>query len=58
MFFGTVPVAEAAGGVLAHRVRAAEKVLAKGHALSAEDCASLALAGVAEVTIARLSPGD
>ncbi|MCA3628884.1 MAG: molybdopterin-binding protein [Methylobacterium sp.] len=58
MFFGTVPVADAEGGVLAHRVRAAEKVLAKGHVLSTEDCQGLALAGVDEVTIARLSPGD
>ncbi|MCU0820421.1 MAG: molybdopterin-binding protein [Beijerinckiaceae bacterium] len=58
MFFGTVPVREAEGGVLAHKVRAGEKVLPKGHGLTTADCASLAAAGVAEVTIARLSPGD
>ncbi|MCA3628379.1 MAG: molybdopterin-binding protein [Methylobacterium sp.] len=58
MFFGTIPVAEAAGGVLAHKVKAGEGVLPKGHVLSTEDCQGLARAGVSEVTIARLAPGD
>ncbi len=58
MFFGTVPVTEAEGGVLAHKVKAGERVLPKGHELSAADCVNLAATGVADVTIARLSPGD
>ncbi len=58
MFFGTVPVSEAEGGVLAHKVRAGEKSLPKGHVLASDDCAALAASGVAQVTIARLAPGD
>jgi molybdenum cofactor cytidylyltransferase len=58
MFFGTVPVREAAGGVLAHKVKVGERILPKGHFLSAADCQSLAASGLAEVTIARLAPGD
>lgn len=58
MKFGVVPVAEAAGGLLAHQARAGAEVFKKGHVLNAADCAALAAAGVAEVTIARLEPGD
>lgn len=58
MFFGTVAVAEAAGGMLAHKVKAGERVLPKGHALTVADCAALAGSGVQQVTIARLASGD
>lgn len=58
MKFGLVPVPEAAGGVLAHQARAGGVVFRKGHELSEADCAALAAAGVAEVTIARFEPGD
>lgn len=58
MKFGTVPLSEAEGGVLAHQVRAGAVAFRKSHNLSAADCAALAQAGVNEVTIARLEPGD
>lgn len=58
MKFGSVPVAEAEGGLLAHQVRAGEVVFRKSHALTAADCAALAAAGVTHVTVAQLEPGD
>ena len=58
MKFGTVPVGEAAGGLLAHQVRAGEQAFRKSHRLSEGDCAALTVAGVTEVTIARLEAGD
>lgn len=58
MFFGRVPVLEAEGAVLAHQVRTGEIAFRKGHPLDGPDCRALAAAGVAEVTIARLDPGD
>lgn len=58
MKFGAVPVAEAAGGILAHQVRAGDATYRKSHVLAPEDCAALARAGIATVTIARLEPGD
>ena len=63
MKFGPVPVAEAAGAVLAHSVRvtgAGDKArrLPKGNVLSAADIADLAAEGVTSVTVARLEAGD
>jgi molybdenum cofactor cytidylyltransferase len=58
MRFGPVSAAEAAGAVLAHSLAAGALRLKKGRVLSAEDAASLAQAGVAEVVVARLGPGD
>lgn len=58
MFFGRVPVSEAVGAMLAHQVRAGERVLAKGHRIGPEDLALLGAAGIDAVTIARLEPGD
>lgn len=58
MKFGSFPVAEAEGGVLAHQVRVGETILRKSHVLSEADCATLAAADVTHVTIARLEPGD
>ncbi|HRE21241.1 MAG TPA: molybdopterin-binding/glycosyltransferase family 2 protein [Rhabdaerophilum sp.] len=55
MKFGSVPVAEAGGGILAHQVRAGEIAF---RVLSAEDCAALAAAGLDAVTVARLEAGD
>jgi molybdenum cofactor cytidylyltransferase len=53
-----VPVAEAAGGILVHSLRVAGRRLRKGHLLEPDDVASLAAAGIDEVTIARLGTGD
>jgi len=58
MYFGSCPVATAEGAILAHAVRAGETVFKKGRALSADDLALLAKAGVGEIIAARLDPGD
>ena len=58
MEFGPVPVAGAAGAVLAHSVAVAGGKLGKGRVLSGADVAALAAAGVAQVTVARLGPED
>lgn len=58
MFFGSIPVAEADGAILAHAVRHGELVMKKGRVLNAADCAALQRAGVADIIGARLTPGD
>ncbi len=58
MQFGTLPLAEAEGAVLAHGLRASGIDFRKGHRLSAGDLARLAAAGIGRVTVARLEPGD
>lgn len=58
MIFGAVPLAEAEGAILAHSVATARGRLRKGRVLSAPDLAALAEAGLREVTVARLEPGD
>lgn len=51
-------MAGAAGAILAHGVRQGEISLRKGRILSADDIALLQEAGISEITIARLEPGD
>jgi molybdenum cofactor cytidylyltransferase len=58
MRFGPVPLAEAEGAILAHSLGLGGGRLRKGRVLDATDLAALASAGVAEVTVARLEPGD
>ncbi|MCU4654724.1 molybdopterin-binding protein [Roseibacterium sp. SDUM158016] len=58
MRFGPVPLSEAEGGLLAYALRVPGGLLKKGHVLTADDLAALAAAGIAEVTVARLDPGD
>jgi len=58
MKFGPVPIETAAGAYLAHSVRLDRGTLKKGRRLGDEDVARLAEAGVAEVVVARLDPGD
>ena len=58
MRFGPVPVAEAAGAVLAHSLVAGATRLKKGRRLESGDVAALLAAGVEEVIVARLEPGD
>ena len=58
MRFGPVPLAEAVGAVLAHSVALPEGRLRKGRVIAAADLAPLEAAGVAEITVARLDPGD
>jgi molybdenum cofactor cytidylyltransferase len=58
MTFGEVPVGDAVGAVLAHTLRAGDRVLKKGRVLSAADVAALAAAGRATVVCARLDAGE
>ncbi len=58
MRFGTTPIDEAAGAILAHSWRANGVNFAKGRVLSADDVAKLKAAGVASVVAARLDADD
>ncbi len=58
MRFGPVPVAEAEGAVLAHSLVGEGLRLKKGRALSGADVAALVRAGIVEVMVALLEPGD
>ncbi len=58
MKFGPVPVAQAAGCVLAHSLRLPECVLKKGRVLSADDVALLQTAGVQQVVVVQLHTDD
>lgn len=58
MQFGPVALDRAEGAVLAHSVMLARGRLRKGQVLGAADLGLLRAAGVAEVVVARLGPGD
>lgn len=58
MRFGRTPVEEAAGAIAAHAVKAGGVVLRKGSRITLSDVAALKQAGVREVVVARLDPGD
>jgi molybdenum cofactor cytidylyltransferase len=58
MIFGPVDVADAAGAVLVHTLRAGPRVLKKGRALTELDVRDLAAAGHSRVVVARLEPDD
>jgi molybdenum cofactor cytidylyltransferase len=58
MKFGPVPARAAAGAILAHSVALPKGRLGKGRVLTEADVAALGAAGVAEVTVARLSADD
>ncbi|MBY6115606.1 molybdopterin-binding protein [Mameliella alba] len=58
MKFGSVPLDQAQGAVLAHSVALERGRLRKGRVLSAEDLDALRATGMDEVIVARLEPGD
>ncbi len=58
MRFGPVPLTKAEGAILAHSVALTDGRLRKGCTLSSADLARLRAAGLAEVMVARLDPGD
>ncbi|MBC6404687.1 MAG: NTP transferase domain-containing protein [Rhodospirillales bacterium] len=58
MDFGPLPVAQAEGSYLAHAVTLPGGRFKKGRKLTAADIEALAAAGLSEVTVARLGPGD
>ena len=58
MRFGGVPVADAAGCILAHSILVDGKRIRKGTVLAESDTSLLAAAGINEVMVAVLSEGD
>jgi len=58
MKFGSVPVAEAEGGIAVHSIRKAGLVLKKGTMIGPSEVAALRAAGVGDLVVARLEPGD
>ncbi len=58
MNFGRVPLSEAEGGILAHSLKLASRVLKKGTVLGAEEIGALQKAGHEAVVVARLGPFD
>ncbi len=58
MKFGSVPVPEAVGAIVAHSVRTADLVVKKGTRLDASQAERLAAAGISEIVVARLDPDD
>jgi molybdenum cofactor cytidylyltransferase len=58
MKFGPVPIAEAAGCVAAHTVRAGEAIVRKGATIGEEDVRKLAAAGLSEIVAVQLETGD
>ena len=58
MKFGAVPVGEAEGGVAVHSIRQAGLVLKKGTLIGKAEIAALKAAGIAEIVVARIEPGD
>ncbi len=58
MKFGPVPVAQAEGGIAVHSIRKDGLVLKKGTAIGKAEVAALSAAGVKEIVVARLEPGD
>lgn len=58
MTFGSVPVSEALGGILAHSVMLPTGVLKKGTVLGAADLTVLQAAGQDSVVVAQLGPDD
>jgi molybdenum cofactor cytidylyltransferase len=58
MKFGAVPVAQAEGGVAVHSIRKGGLVLKKGTLIGKAEIAALEDAGIAEIVVARIEPGD
>src|SRR6185503_14558638 len=58
MRFGSFPLGETEGAILAHSLRAGGRLLKKGRVLTQDDIAQLRNAGVSEVSATRLEAGD
>jgi molybdenum cofactor cytidylyltransferase len=58
MKFGAVPVAQAEGGVAVHSIRKSGLVLKKGTLIGKPEIAALTAAGISEIVVARIEPGD
>ena len=58
MKFGAVPVADAEGSVAVHSIRQSGLVLKKGTLIGKVEIAALKAAGITEIVVARIEPGD
>jgi molybdenum cofactor cytidylyltransferase len=58
MKFGAVPVDEAEGCVAVHSIRQSGLVLKKGTLIGKPEIAALKAAGIGEIVVARIEPGD
>lgn len=58
MKFGPVPPAEALGATAVHSIRGRDLVLKKGTRIGPMEVAALQAAGIKEIVVARLDPGD
>src|SRR5581483_7484278 len=58
MKFGPVPPKEALGATAVHSIREGGFVLKKGTRIGKEEIAALQAAGIKEIVVARLEPGD
>src|SRR5262249_56216716 len=58
MKFGAVPVKQALGATAVHTIRQAGLVLKKGTPIGPAEASALEAAGINEVVVARLEPGD
>ncbi|MFC3713419.1 NTP transferase domain-containing protein [Sphingoaurantiacus capsulatus] len=58
MKFGPAPLADCEGAILAHSLLIDGKRLPKGRRLTADDLATARAAGLTELVVARLEPGD
>jgi molybdenum cofactor cytidylyltransferase len=58
MKFGAIPIADALGATAVHSIRQGDFVLKKGTLIKEAEIAALKAAGVKEITVARLEPGD
>jgi molybdenum cofactor cytidylyltransferase len=56
--FGALPIADAEGGVAVHSIRQGTLVLKKGTVIGRAQIAALQSAGIREIVVARLEPGD
>ena len=58
MKFGPMAPAEALGAIAVHSIRKGDLVLKKGTRIGEAEAAALLAAGIEEVVVARIEPGD
>src|SRR5262249_53588981 len=58
MKFGAVPIADALGATAVHSIRQGDFVLKKGTRIGPAEVAALKAAGIKDIMVARLDPGD
>lgn len=58
MKFGSVPLAASEGAIVAHAIKSDGLVLKKGDIVRADHIAALSAAGIDDIVVARLEPGD